>query len=130
MLVKITEFSMGLIERSAEIELHELFGNETLFGERIEISCILSPNDCSSTICYVNGGLSKKFLSVMKEFEYAVLEFDDYIIECSIVPKSEMITIEERMCFFDMRKALSYCMEEDERWWSPNLEGKFMRDLH
>ena len=131
MLVKITEYSFGLIKRVAEVELYELFGKEKSYhGERIAIKCILSPNDCESTTCYVSGGFSYKFLSIMKEFKYSTLEFDNYIFECGIVKEEDMLPIEERMCFFEFRKSLSYSMEEDGRWWSPDLEGKFMRDLH
>lgn len=131
MLVKITEFSIGLIKRTAEIELHELFGNEKApDGTRVSLRCVLAPNDCDSTTCYISGGFSYKFLSVMKEFRYSTLEFDNYIFECGISKEEDMLPIEERMCFFEFRKSLSYSMEEDERWWSPDLEGQVMRDLH
>lgn len=130
MLVKITEFSISLIKRVAEIEFHELFGDEISSGERIAIRCILTPNDCNATTCYISGGFSHKFLSIMKEFEFATIEFDNYIFECTITKEEDMLPIEERMCFFEFRRALSFSMEEDERWWSPKLEGKFMRDLH
>ena len=130
MLIKITEFSVSLIKRVAEIEFYELFGNETLFGERIEIRCVLSPNDCDATTCYVSGGISKKFLSVMKEIKFGTLEFDNYIFECALIEEEVMLPIEECMCFFDFRRGISYSMEDDQRWWSPDLEGKFMRDLH
>ena len=131
MLVKITKFSMGLIKRSAEIDLYELFGNEKAKnGERIAIKCVLSPNDCESTTCYVSGRFSNKFLSIVKEFGFCTIEFDNYIFNCSVVSEDEMLPVEERMCFFDFRGAISYSMEEDERWWSPDLEGKKMIDLH
>ena len=130
MLVKITEYSFGLIKRVAELELYELFGNEITGGERIELKCIFSPNDCKSTFCYANGGFSRKFLSVVKDFEYCTIEFNDYVFDCAVVEEKDMHSIDERICFFDFRIALSYSMEEDERWWSPDLQGKFMRDLH
>ena len=131
MLVKITEYSSGLIKRVAEVEFYELFGKEkSYYGERIAIKCILSPNDCKSTTCYVSGGFSYKFLSVLKIFEYCTIEFDEYIFDCAITREEDMLPIEERMCFFEFKKALSYSMEEDERWWSPDLEGEKMIDLH
>ena len=131
MLVKITEYSFGLIKRVAEVELYELFGKEkSYYGERIAIKCVLSPNDCESTICYVSGGFSHKFLSVLKNFEYCTIEFDEYIFDCALTREEGMLPIEECMSFFEFKKALSYSMEEDQRWWSPDLEGKFMRDLH
>ena len=131
MLAKITEFSFGLIKRVAEVEFYELFGEEkSYYGERIAIKCIFSPNDCESTTCYVSGGFGHKFICVMKDFEYCTLEFDGYVFELSLVSEEDMCPIEERMCFFDFRKALSYSMEEDGRWWSPDLDGKKMIDLH
>ena len=131
MLIKITEFSFGLIKRSAEICFYELFGDENVkSSERIELRCVLSPNDCKSTICYASSGFSRKFLSIVKEFGFCTIEFDNYVFDCAIIEEKDMCSIEERMCFFDFRTALSYAIEEDERWWSPDLEGKFMRDLH
>ena len=131
MLAKITEFSFGLIKRVAEVEFYELFGKEkSYYGERIAIKCIFSPSDCESTTCYVSGGFSHKFICIMKDFKYCTLEFDGYVFELSLVSEEDMCPIEERMCFFDFRKALSYSMEEDGRWWSPDLEGKKMINLH
>ena len=132
MIVKITEFSISIIKRTAEIEFYELFGDENTNAsdERIELKCVLSPNDCRSTICYVNGGFSKKFLSIVREFGFCTIEFDNYIFNCAVISEEDMCPVEERLCFFDFRGGLSYSMEEDERWWSPDLQGKFMRDLH
>ena len=131
MMVKITEDEFSLIKRVAEIEFYELFGKEkTYAGERIVIKCILTPNDCDATICYVSGGFSHKLLCVLKDFKYCTLEFDNYIFELSLVSEDDMCPVEERMCFFEFRKAISYSMEEDERWWPPYIEGCFMRNLH
>ena len=132
MLVKITEYSYSLIKRIAEVEFYELFGNETTGtgGEKIELKCIFSPKYCKSTFCYASGGFSRKFLSIIKDFKYCTIEFDDYVFDCAVVEEKDMSSIDERMCFFDFRSALSYSIEEDERWWSPDLEGRKMRDLH
>ena len=130
MTVKIMEYSFSLIKRVAELEFHELFGEEKLRGEIITIKCILTPNDCDATTCHVNNGFSKKFLSIMREFKYGTIEFDGYIFEFSLISEEDIFPIEKRICIFNFRRVLSYSMEEDERWWSPDLEGRRMRDLH